>query len=454
MRDPKSYFMQNNKPFTVIVGLGKTGFSCLRYLIQREFPVAVIDSREKPPYLAQAREQFPNVNIALGGWDETLIQKAQQLIVSPGVSLKNSAFSKVIHRGIPVIGDIELFAREAKTPMVSITGSNGKTTVTKLFSEMVMNAGLCVNVCGNIGEPVLDQLNFPVPDYYVMELSSFQLETTYSLEAKVAIVLNVSPDHMDRYDTVADYRQAKQRIYANCKQAVINLDEPEIWQSLSLPSSQIGFTMQTPHDQQFGLREQYGQYYLAQGETLLLPTSQMQLQGKHHWQNALACLAMGFSLQLPMASLLKTVANFAGMAHRCQRVAVINRVTWYNDSKATNLGATIAAIDSLSTQVKGRLLLIAGGDAKAADLSPLKDWVARFVSKVYLLGKDAPYLQQLFSDICDVKIVADMAQAVRCAAADAKPDDAVLLSPACSSLDMFENYEQRGRVFMEAVNNL
>jgi len=444
----------SSMPFSVIVGLGKTGFSCLQFLHQQGYPLAVVDSRENPPFLSQAKKQFPDVELSLGQLDEAVIGKAQQLIVSPGVALAEPVLANAINKGVPVLGDIEIFSQFAKAPILAITGSNGKTTVTALLGEMMARAGKKAIVCGNIGEPVLDALSQPVPDYYVMELSSFQLETTHSLNAKVATILNLSPDHMDRYASVEDYRAAKQRIYRHCETAVLNIDEPQNWQSLSLAMPTIGFTLQEPAPCEFGLHHEKDALFLAQGSQKLMCVDDMQLQGQHHYQNALACLAMGFVIGLPLEPMRETLRSFDGIAHRCQPVATIADVTWYNDSKATNLGATIAAIGTLSSQVSGQLHLIAGGDAKQADLSPLANWVSQHISTVYLFGKDAPYLEKLLSEVSDVKVVENLDQAVACAALRAKPHDAVLLSPACSSLDMFDNYEQRGETFAKAVNAL
>ena len=223
----------------VVIGLGNTGLSCVRYLKKRGFNVAVTDNRKAPPGLETLKEEFPDVEIALGEFSEKLITAAEELIVSPGVWLKEPAIDKQIKKGTPAIGDIELFVREAKAPIVAITGSNGKTTVTTLMGLMVEAAGLKVEVCGNIGTPVLDVLEKPIPNFYVMELSSFQLETTHSLKAKAAVVLNISPDHMDRYQNYEEYIDAKRKIYQGCEHAILNADEPEIWQNLKNISTNI-----------------------------------------------------------------------------------------------------------------------------------------------------------------------------------------------------------------------
>ncbi len=430
----------------VILGLGVTGLSCLRYLHARGASVTVIDSREQPPLLQAYQKEFSDVPIILGTLPEEIILNASEIIVSPGLSLQLPVLQKAIAKGIPCLGDIELFCREAaiRAPIIAITGSNGKTTLTTLVGQMLQDAGFTARVCGNIGTPVLDMLLEPVPDYYVMELSSFQLETTYSLQAKVAVVLNVTPDHMDRYATVADYCAAKQRIYQSCDIAVLNQDEPEIWQTLSLPAQQVTFSILGEAD--FMLKDDV-LYHKTQR---WLDVTALPNQTHYHAQNVLAALAIGTHLGLSKDTMVATMCRFSGLAHRCQKVACFNNIDWFNDSKATNVGATIAAINGLAP-LYSDMILILGGDAKGADLSPLKAIVAAHVSQLFLIGAAAPELAQLFEDVVPYQHIDNLTQAVMMASRQAGAHTAVLLSPACASWDMFDNYEQRGNLFIKAV---
>ena len=444
--------LQTSAPI-VVAGLGETGWSVIRYLKNKGYEIAVTDSRRTPPCLEKIKHTFPEIPVFLGQFHETLIHNAQQIILSPGISAKEPAVAVAIKKGITVIGDIELFAQQNKKPVLGITGSNGKTTVATILHQMVLTSGYRACACGNIGQPVLDALAIN-SDFYVIELSSFQLETTYSLAPLAAVIINMSPDHMDRYATFDDYIAAKQRIYNHCKHPIINLDQPEIWQARLSPQDCVGFTLKTPPPGQFGLQQQAGQWYLAKGELLLLPVKQLLLQGAHHYQNALAALAMGSTIDLPMESMLSVLKTFSGIEHRCQLIADKGGVRWFNDSKGTNVGATVAAIKTLAQQQQGRLFLIAGGDAKKADLSDLQLPVKNAVEHVMLFGQDADAIAAVIDGSTPYDKVDSLASAVAHAAALAKSGDTVLLSPACASFDMFDNYQHRGQTFIDLVNQL
>lgn len=435
----------------LVVGIGLTGLSCIQYLIERGERVGAIDSRQKPPELEQLQKRYPQVPFFTGGFHSPLLVQADELIVSPGVSLQEPALAARIAEGVPAIGDVELFAREVTKPVIAITGSNGKTTVTSLMGKMVKEAGYQVEVCGNIGQPVLTALTKPIPDFYVAELSSFQLETTYSLKPLAAVVLNVCQDHMDRYETYEDYYKAKRRIYRGCQHPVINADEPQIWQNIAFQTSPQTFSIQA--QQGFCLREYNGEFYLALNEQLLLPVKSLPFCQRYEYQNALAALALGSAAGLPLQSMLNTLKNFQGLPHRCQAVGEYQGVRWFNDSKGTNVGATIAALISLGSSKRGQLILIAGGDSKKADLSALVAPVCQFVDHLVLLGKDAPLLENLFQGKLPLTKVNTMEAAVVFAAELAQPHDVVLLSPACASLDMFKNYAHRGEVFVQAIKD-
>lgn len=438
-----------------VIGLGLTGLACVRYLTRCGIAVAVTDSRDDPPGLAILQQEFPDIPVAVGEFSTAFLENADELIVSPGVSIKHPLITRQIERGVKVSGDIELFAREVKKPVIAITGSNGKTTITTLVGLMIEAAGYNATLCGNIGNPVLDLLTEQSPDFYVMELSSFQLETTHSLFSTVAVITNMTPDHMDRYHNYDDYIAAKQRIYQHCQHAIVNADQPEIWQALPNLTPTFSFTLHPPaHDHQFGIIREQGHYYLAQGTKRLLKAEKMKLKGWHHLQNALIALAIGQTIGLPMPQMLATLTQFAGIAHRCQWVATKQGVSWYNDSKATNIGATIAAIKSLNMSHQGKIILIAGGDAKGADLSSLQQPVAEGIAHVMLFGQDASQIEKVLTGWVPITRVEDLSAAVAQAAKVAQSGDMVLLSPACASYDMFQNFEHRGNVFMQLVNEL
>lgn len=436
----------------IVIGLGKTGLSCVEYFCKHEQPVMVMDTREHPPNADTLAASYPQVTLVSGALPEQVLCEADQLIVSPGLSLKTPAIAAAISAGVPCVGDIELFVREAKAPIIAITGSNGKTTVTTLVGELLKDAGFQVEVCGNIGAPVLDTLSRELPDYYVLELSSFQLETTTSLKAKVAVVLNISADHMDRYDTVADYALAKRRIYQQCDIAICNADEPLCWQDIA-PPSYVMFSASWVPGSDFYVKDYEGQPFIYHQDMPWFAVTELPLQGLHNVQNTLVALAIGYGVGLRAGQMLHTLKRFEGLPHRCQKIASHNGVDWYNDSKGTNIGAVIAALKSLGPLYK-KIVLIAGGDAKGADLTELKPIVCQYVSHLIVMGKDADQFEQVFFGCMPCKRVTDLTEAVQEAHEVATCRDAVLLSPACSSLDMFKNYEERGMLFVKAVREV
>ncbi len=444
-------FMKNNhvnSNLKMVVGLGKTGISCARYLAAAGHNFAVIDSRISPPGLLELQKNFPSIKTHLGGLDKNLLLQAQELIISPGVSLQEPAIAACLRQGIKCIGDIELFTLATQTPIIAITGSNGKSTVTSLIGEMINASGKTAGVGGNLGTPALDLLKKEA-DYYVLELSSFQLETTHSLFAAAAVILNISPDHQDRYATTNDYLAAKQRIYSGCKTAVINQDEPLTYASVTLPQQTIVFGNHQPQDGNFGINNGY----LMHGNKQLLSLDKLKMKGLHNANNALAALALGTAINLPLDAMLTTLQTFAGLPHRCQWVANINNVDWYNDSKGTNVGATKSAIEGLADD-NHKIILIAGGIGKGADFSLLRETVAKYVKTIVLIGKDAMLIAQALSGTSQILHATSMANAVTICKEVAKPKDTVLLSPACASFDMFNNFEQRGEVFIAEVNKL
>ncbi len=439
---------------TLIVGLGETGLSCARYLMRQGIPAAVTDSREQPPGLQRMREELPDLALFLGGFQPQVFAAAERIILSPGVALSEPLVAAALSRGVPVLGDIELFARAVKAPVLAITGSNGKSTVTSLVAAMAAGSGRRVAVGGNLGQPALDLLD-EAAELYVLELSSFQLETTENLRPLAAVVLNVSPDHMDRYPDLAAYADAKASIYAGAQVAVVNRDDPLVAAMRPAAARVIGFTLEPPASGDYGLCEQAGQIWLRRGDQPLLAAAELLIPGRHNLANALAALALAEAAGLPLESCLQALRVFRGLPHRSQLVAEKAGVRWYNDSKGTNVGASIAALEGLHVAGEApRTLLIAGGDGKGADFTPLRPVAARCARAVILIGRDAPLIDAALDGQVPLFRASDLTAAVRVAAEQARPGDRVLLSPACASFDMFRNYEERGDRFAAAVEAL
>jgi UDP-N-acetylmuramoylalanine--D-glutamate ligase len=442
--------MPQHRSRTLIVGLGKTGLSCARFLAGHGVEVAVTDSRERPPGLTELQNTVPDVAVFLGGFSDEALQRADQVVLSPGIATATPYIAKARNLGLPVFGDIELFARQTHAPVVAVTGSNGKSTVTTLVGKMAERAGLDVRVGGNLGTPALDLIQNKEPQLFVLELSSFQLETTASLQCVAASVLNISADHMDRYATLEDYAAAKARIFNHCQMAVVNRDDARVRAMLRPGQKQLSFGLQPSEKGDYGLVVHAQERWLARGTERLLRAQELQLHGDHNLANALAALALGEASGLPRMAMLDALRSFRGLPHRMEYVATVRGVNYYDDSKGTNLGATLAALSGLS----GPLVLIAGGDGKHQDFTPLAQALAGKTRAVVLLGKDAASIAAVLSGEMPVQVVKDMQSAVRTAAQFAQAGDRVLLSPACSSLDMFENFEHRGRVFAQAVKRL
>ncbi|MGY4530981.1 UDP-N-acetylmuramoylalanine--D-glutamate ligase [Pseudomonas sp. TE3786] len=440
--------------FRIVVGLGKSGMSLVRFLARQGIRFAVADTRENPPELASIRAQYPQVEVRCGELDVEFLCRADELYVSPGLALATPALQQAAARGVKLLGDIELFARHAKAPIVAITGSNAKSTVTTLVGEMAVAAGKRVAVGGNLGTPALDLLSDDV-ELYVIELSSFQLETTDQLNAEVATVLNISEDHMDRYSGLPAYHLAKHRIFRGARQVVVNrqdgLSRPLIGENTPCWT----FGLNKPDFKGFGLVEEGGEKYLAFQFDTLMPARELKVRGAHNQANALAALALGHAVGLPFEAMLQALREFTGLAHRCQWLRERDGVSYYDDSKATNVGAALAAIEGLGADIAGKLVLVAGGDGKGADFSALRAPVAAHCRAVILLGRDAPLLADVLADTGVPLIrVQTLDESVAKAAELAQSGDAVLLSPACASLDMFKNFEERGRLFAQAVGGL
>jgi len=446
---------------TLIVGLGKTGQSIARYLRYKNLPFAVYDTREAPPGEALFRQTYPDIPLYLKTYPENLHDNVSKLICSPGVSLAIALIHEARVRHIPIESDIDCLAREVDAPMVAITGTNGKSTVTCLLGEIAQAAGMKTAVAGNIGTPVLDFfLDEPgIFDVWVLELSSFQLELTSALRPAAAVVLNISPDHLDRHHTPEAYRAAKHRIYQGAQACVFNRDDVETKPDLDGLESGvhiISFGSDEPVSQHaWGLRHDANhQLCLARGDVLILSVDDINMKGRHNWMNALATCALAELLAIPMDVCVAVLKTFSGLPHRCQRVRVLDDVVWINDSKGTNVGATESAITGLSSSVKGKLVLIAGGQGKGGDFQALRQPVSEHVRALVLIGEDAKLLDEALRDVVDIYHAVSLADAVKQAQSCAESGDAVLLSPACASLDMFDNFNHRGEVFTALVHAL
>jgi UDP-N-acetylmuramoylalanine--D-glutamate ligase len=434
----------------IVVGLGRTGFSCARYLQSRGLDFAVTDSRPSPPESAALDQLAPDVDVRFGAFDEVLLDGASQVIASPGVSLREPFLISAAARGIPIIGDIELFVREAKAPIAAVTGTNGKSTVTTLVGLMANAAGRRAIAGGNLGRPALDLLDDPVPELYVLELSSFQLETTLSLRAAAAAVLNVTPDHMDRYQTIEEYAAAKARIFQNCDTAVVNMDDIAVRTMHYQSSRVLGFSLHADPAADYYVHSQGDDVILMRARERLIAMSELKIAGLHNAANALASLAMCEALGLSRPACLQALRDFPGLPHRSQWVADVNGVRYVDDSKGTNVGATLAAVAGMP----GSLVVIAGGQGKGQDFKPLAQAFRGKVRHVVLLGQDAKQLDAALQGVATTEFAKDMNEAVQLAASAARNGETVLLSPACASLDMFRDYSHRGDVFAAAARGL
>lgn len=439
----------------IIIGLGQTGYACARYLAAKGAAFAVVDTRQQPPMAAEFYREFPQVELRCGDLEAEFLAQATELILSPGVAKSSPAIQFALQHGVRVIGDIDLFCREISAPIVAITGSNAKSTVTTLVGEMARAANIDVALGGNIGTPVLDLLSRPQASLYVLELSSFQLETTHDLRAQGATVLNISPDHMDRYPDLQSYYLAKHRVYRGCRHAIINRDDPLTVPLLSQGMKTLSFGLSRPDLGQYGMAESSGKTWLFKGLEPLMPVSELKVSGAHNVANVLAALALGDAAGLPMSAMLTAAQHFTGLKHRCQWVAEKQGVSFINDSKGTNVGATLAAIQGLGRMLKQsqKLIVILGGVGKEQRFSDLKTPLSEYARSIVLIGRDAELIATDLEGL-PTQFAVSLEEAVQLARGMAQPGDQVLLSPACASFDMFSGFEARGDQFIEIVEAL
>ncbi len=432
----------------LVVGLGVTGLSIARYLNRSGLDAIFMDSRKEPPGIDELGDIWPDAEVSLGKMK--LPKNVGRLIVSPGVTDNDPLLKAARKSKLEIVSDIELFARDAQAPFVAVTGSNGKSTVTTLLYHMCRAAGREVLAGGNLGEPALDLLDQDKPDLYVLELSSFQLQRTESLPAEVAVLLNVSPDHLDWHVDEEEYRQSKYRVYSQARSAVVNRADERAGEVVQDMDSVISFGLDEPADGQFGIKREDGIDYLARGDTMLIATSDMAMYGVHNQANALAALATGELLQLEMSAMLQVLNEFPGLPHRMQFVARKGSVNFINDSKATNVAAAVASVQSID----GMLVLLAGGEGKGGEYGELAAALENKLRAAVLFGQDAAAISDALDTVMPVYFAQDMCDAVSQAAAYAESDDTVLLAPACASFDQFENYKARGDAFCDAVEAL
>ena len=437
-----------------VFGLGASGFSAVKYLAALGVEVAVQDSRDVAPFYSELTRQFPQVPVQLGQFTTPNLGRGDLAVVSPGISLSEPVIEKIRQQQVEIVGDIELFVRACPAPMLAITGSNGKTTVTTLVGQMLAAQGLNAPVAGNIGMPALDLLEGAIPDVVVLELSSFQLEATDSLKAKAAAILNLSPDHMDRYATVAQYLHAKQRILNGAITGIVSRDDPTLQaMEVSGAAEIISFGLDAPlRAVDYGIAaDPHGDDWIVRGDVRILPVASLSMTGRHNVMNALAALALIESAGYPAnPPALAALSAFRGLPHRCELVLEREGVLWINDSKGTNPGAAEAALVGLDRPV----VLIAGGQAKDADFSTLAQAIQRYARQVLLIGEDRVALAEAIGDRVPVTLADDLPQAVRLAARWAQSGDAVLFSPACASFDMFRDFAHRGEVFSDLVREM
>lgn len=437
-------------PRTLVYGLGGTGLSLARYLKRRGAEALFLDSRAEPPGVQDLRALLPDAEIMLGDVDESRLAGVSRIAVSPGIPEHDELLGRLRDTGIELVSDIDLFVEDCEAPFVAITGSNGKSTVTTLIEKMCEEAGVSALAGGNLGKAALDLLAEDTPEFYVLELSSFQLQRTRHLPAAVSVLLNISPDHLDWHSDEAEYRAAKRRIFDQADAVVFNRDDAATRPADSGHGQAISFGLEEATGEELGLIAVDGEEHLASGRSALMPVRDIALVGRHNYANALAAIAVGRLIGLPDAAMTTALSKFGGLRHRMQHVRELDGVHYINDSKATNVGAAIAAVLS----VDGPVILLAGGQGKGGDFDALAEAVAPKLKAIAVFGEDAAKLEAAFSGKTEVIPVADMATAIREARQRASAGDTVLLAPACASFDQFRNFPARGDAFCDRVMEL
>lgn len=443
-----------NQSLHLVAGLGKTGQSIAGYLHRRNLPFVVYDTRSQLDGLEDFKRHFPDVRVYFGEFPSDLYPQITSIVASPGIPVDAPFLLEARRRGIPVQGDIECLAREIQAPVVAITGTNGKSTVTSLVGEMAKEARLKVAVAGNIGLPVLDLLDDGAAyDMWVLELSSFQLDLIDSLKPVASCILNISPDHLDRHHTIEAYVAAKQRIYTDSRTCIFNRQDM-LTQPVHSTGSICSYGLDAPEGDNWGIVKQQGVSFLCKGNKPLLAVDQLKIKGLHNWQNALAACALADAAGIDSRHMVTVLTRFPGLPHRCQWVRTLDDVEWINDSKGTNIGATLSAISGIGPGLRGKIILIAGGLGKGADFTGLRDCVSEHTRAAILIGADADKIELAWSGATSIYRAGSLEDAVKQARALAQPGDVVLLSPACASQDMFRDFNHRGEAFAQLAGSL
>jgi len=436
-------------PSVLVMGMGVTGASCARYFAAQGVGAQFVDSRAEPPCTADILDAMPDARMHPGSELTTLPETIRKIVISPGVDLNSSLIRTGRDRGVEIVSDIDLFVAECKSPIIAVTGSNGKSTVTAMLGVALPTAGCSAAIGGNLGTPALDLLH-QGKDVYVLELSSFQLERSAPVPAAAATVLNISPDHLDMHGDMQAYTTAKALIYSDCRHAIVNRDVPELMALVPETTVVTTFGLGDPAVGEFGLRKTQRGECLVFGESLLLSADELPVRGRHNLANALAALALGAVIGADIHAMAQALKRYRGLPHRMQVVADADGVVWIDDSKATNVAAAAASIAGVADP----FILIAGGDGKGASFEALAAVLTGRQCAAILLGRDARQIADVLEPVCDLEIVPDMAAAVAAAHARAGPGYTVLLAPACSSLDMFDSYVERGEVFAAVLQEL
>lgn len=442
---------REDMPDYAVVGMGTTGRSCIRFLRSLGASVVAMDSRAAPPFYDELRSEYPDLKTIIGRLDEETLRSSDRVVLSPGVALDQPALKRAKTFGVELLGDIQLFAEHARAPIIAITGTNGKSTVTSLVTAMLRESGYAVSCGGNLGPPALELIREEDPDCYVLELSSFQLEVTHHLAPKIACILNVSPDHLDRHTSFSSYLQAKIRVLEGAEFAVLNADDDNL-EALSFPGRRVHFTSTEPAPGQFGLRKVNSKTFLVGPNISSVLSTELRLTGLHNVVNGLASLAICSSFGADSDATIAALRNFKGLEHRTEHVATVKGVAFINDSKATNPGASCAAIKGLCAERPG--VLIAGGESKGSDFGEFSKVACQHMHTIVLLGSSATAIAAAIGTRIRIIHVTNMRDAVFFAGKAAEIGEIVLLSPACASFDMYENFEARGRAFRQAVHEL
>ena len=436
----------------LIVGYGVSGISCANFLSDNDVEFSIVDSRTNIKNVSNINQRYM---IKFGDFQENDFSAADILIVSPGVSIKHPFIQKAIEEGKEVLGDVDLFCRVVDAPVIAITGSNGKSTVTTLVGDILKASDINAKVGGNIGVPCLDLLDSDhsheaKADCYILELSSFQLETTSHLKAYASVILNLSEDHMDRYDSFLDYCNAKQRILNDSKYTIINLDD-KLASKLSLTEDSITFSLNTKADFTLGLKA--GKEWVFHNDTPFLDISKLKIVGQHNKSNILAAMSLCSVFDIDIDKTAQAINTFSGLEHRSQLISDFNNVQWINDSKATNIGATSAALNGFSNR---SLYLILGGQSKGQDFTDLLPVLTSNIKQIFIYGEDSVLIANSIKEKTKISIqcVPTLKVSTNEISKLVIDGDVVLFSPACASFDQFDNYMHRGQSFIQYVNEV